>query len=152
GVQCLPEETVENRAGRTDLVRRAYLTKDLALAGHHRVEARCDTEEVESRRLVLEPVERSPEVRFEREQRRLGAPLGIRSRFVCEIQLRPVAGGETHGLAGVAAEPARELGCLMRRQRSTLAKLDGCAVMRDADEDDPHEKCVTGRASRTTAT
>ena len=62
GVQRLPEELVEERAGRARLERGPHLAEDLALAGDERVEAGGDAEEVQRRRLVPQSVERGGEV------------------------------------------------------------------------------------------
>src|SRR5262249_52313184 len=134
------------------LVRRAHLPEDLALSGHHRIEAGRDAEQMKSRSLVLQPVERGTEVCFEGEQCRFAAPFGVGGRLVGEIELRPIARREAHGFPGGTAQAARQISRLLARQLRTLAELDRRTVMRDADEDDSHEKCVTGNASRTTAT
>src|SRR5438105_759800 len=60
-VKSLPEQAVEERAGRTGLVRRAHLAEDLGLARYHRVETGGDAEEVERRRLVLDAVQHRPQ-------------------------------------------------------------------------------------------
>ena len=62
GVQRLPEEVVEQRPGRAGLEGAPHLAEDLALAGNERVEPGGDTEEVQRRRLVPEPVERRGEI------------------------------------------------------------------------------------------
>ena len=76
-MERLPEEPVEQRAGRAALERVAHLAEDLALAGHERVEPGGDAEEVQRGAVVAEPVEHGRERRAvvagEREQRAAGA-------------------------------------------------------------------------------
>ena len=55
-------------------------------------------------------------------------------------------------LTGLASQRARELLRLTTVEDRPLAKLHGRAVVRDADQYELHEKCVTGRAKRATAT
>jgi hypothetical protein len=56
-MECLPEEAMENRASASlascRLERLPYLAENLRLAGHKRIEAGGDTEEVQRRRLVF---------------------------------------------------------------------------------------------------
>ena len=151
-MECLPEEAVEDGSCRTRVVSRAHLAQDLSFTGNHRVEARSDPEEVQRGGLIAQAVERRAEVGLEREQRGFGTPLGVATGLVREIELRSVAGRETHCFARRPLEPVRKLCSLLAAERCPLAELNRRAVMGDPDEDDPHEKCVTGNASRTTAT
>ncbi len=152
-MQRLPEEPVEQRARRARLVGGAHLAEDLALARHHRVEPGCDPEEVERRSLVAQPVEHRPQLV-------LGQPGNLRQRLDAaplrvsadEVELRAVAGREADRLAVLAGELARQLACLRAGQRDPLPQLDGGDVVRQADEDQSHEKWVRGRPSRTTIT
>ena len=151
-MECVAEEPVEKRACCADVVRGAHLAEDLALPRHHRVEPGCNAEEMERRCLVAEAIERRPELLLEREQRRLGLALGLVGRVISQIQLGAVARREADGLAALAREPQGELARAVRVERCALPQLDGSLVVRDADEDDAHAKCVTGRASLTTTT
>ena len=151
-MERLAKESVEDRAGSAGFVGRAHLAEDLAFPRDHRVEACGNAEEVKGGGPVLQPIERRAEVCLEGEQRRLGAPFRVRGGLVGEIELGAVARRQAHGLAGGVAETPCKLGRLIARKRGALPQLDGRAMVRDADEDDPHEKCVTGNASRTTAT
>ena len=73
GVQGLPKEPVEQRAGRSELERVPHLAEDLALARDERVETGRDAEQVQRGTVVAEPVENRGERRGvgarEREQR-----------------------------------------------------------------------------------
>ena len=132
-VQGLAAEAVEERARRAAFVGRAHLAEDLALAGHERVEACRDAEEMQGGRLVAQAVEDAGElggaVAGQLGQRRDGSVLRV--VFAGEVELGAVAGREHHALL---AQTGGELGCSRRLERDTLAQLDRRCVMRDADE------------------
>src|SRR2546422_5116811 len=153
GVERLAKEPVEDRAGCASLVRCAHLAEDLPFAGDERVQARGNAEEVERGFLVTKPVESRPQLGLERQQGGLSLLLRTVGRFVRQIQLRAVAGGEADRFALSAGQCSGELGRALWVESGALTQLHGRLAMRDADEDDAHvAKCVTGRASRTTAT
>src|SRR5204863_8850887 len=119
-------------------------------------EAGCDAEEMDARRLVLEPVEdRAQLVLFEAGacgQHRHGV-IGRGERLLsCEIELRAVTGRKAHRFACVARELAGNRRGLVALQGDPLSQLDGCDAMRDADQEQRHEKWVSGRPRRTTTT
>ena len=121
GVERLPEEAVEERARRAALEGVAHLAEDLALSRHERVEAGRDAEQVQRGAVVPEAVEdgreRGAVVAGEREQRGARALVQIGAVVVArEVELRPVAGREHHGLAPVG-ELARESRARRRRRR-----------------------------------
>ena len=152
-MEGLTEEAIEDRSCRTRRVRRADLPQDLAFAGHERVQPGGDAEEMESRVLVAQAVERRSELLLEREQRGFGLFLGAFRRLVREVELRAVAGRETHRLAVLAGKRPGQLGCTLGIESRALPQLDRRLMVRDADEDDAHvAKWVAGKARRTTAT
>ena len=55
-MQRIVEEPVQERPRRAGLVCRAHLPEDLALAGDERVEPRRNSEEVQRRRMIGEPI------------------------------------------------------------------------------------------------
>ena len=73
-MERLPEEVIEQRAGRADLERVAHLAEDLSFSRDERVEARRDAEQVQRGTVVAEAVENGGErcavVAGEREERR----------------------------------------------------------------------------------
>ena len=108
---------------------------------------------MERRRLVSEPVQRRPELRFEREERGLRPALGLVAGLVCEVELRPVARRQADRLRRGARERSRERGAALPVERSAFTQLERSLMVRDADEDElAHEKWVTGRARRAMAT
>jgi hypothetical protein len=148
-VQGLAEQPVEERASGSGLEGGPHLAEDLALPGHHRVEAGRDAEEVQRGGLVVEAIERSAGGLEHRRSARL------RGRAVVpgDVELRPVARREADRLARVLREPAGHLGGTARIEGDPLPELDRSAVMRDADEPESrHEKWETGRPTRTRAT
>src|SRR6185436_15973385 len=68
GMERLPEDAVEEDAGRAELVRDPYLTEDLSLTGDERVQARRHAEKVENGGAILQPVERGLDLGLERGQ------------------------------------------------------------------------------------
>jgi hypothetical protein len=70
--------------------------------------------------------------------------------LVHDVELGAVARRERHRLAVLGSQPADELRVLGRADVEQLAELHGSAVVRGADEDEMHQKCVTG--TRVTAT
>ena len=107
---------------------------------------------MERGRFVCQAVQRGTELGLEREQGRLGAALRVLARLVGQVELGSIARREADGLARLPLEQPGKLRGLIAAERRALAQLDGGEVMRHADEDDPHEKCVTGNARRTIAT
>jgi hypothetical protein len=79
-----------------------------------------------------------------------GPLLGGLGILVDNVELRAVAGGERDRLTVLTRQPADELRVLRRADVELLAKLHGSPVMRCTDEDEVHQKCVTG--TRATAT
>ena len=65
-----------------------------------------------------------------------------------DVQLGAVARRETDGVA----ELARKRGGAWQVERHPLAQLDGCDVMRQADERERHVKWLPASASRATIT
>ena len=105
---------------------------------------------MESRVLVAQAVERRSELLLEREQRGFGLFLGAFRRLVREVELRAVAGRETHGLAGLAGKRPGQLGRTLGIESRALPQLNRRLMVRDADEDDAHvAKWVAGKARRT---
>src|SRR5581483_3065567 len=144
-VQRVPEDTVEQCAGRARLVRRPHLAQDLPLAGHERVEPRGDTEEMERGGVVAQPVEHGLELAEDLDR----AAFRLVRVLCLDIELGAVACGETDR----GAELLRNRVRLVPVERNALAQLDGSVVVRGADEDQVHQpKCVAGRASRTRMT
>ena len=150
GVERLAEELVEERAGRAGLERGPHLAEDLALTRHERVEAGGDAEEMQRRRLVAEPVQRSSQISAsiagELRERPDGELLGV--LVLDEVELGAIAGGEddrlTLELRG--QRPARlEVEC------DALTQLDRSLVVRHACERQLHAKCVIGRTIATSA-
>ena len=126
-MERLPEQVIEERAGRADLERIANLAEDLSFSRDERVEARRDAEQVQRGTVVAEAVENGGErcavVPGKREERRAGALVQVEARFVTrEVELRAIAGREHDGLAAVR-QPARELaaaaGSTATRSRSS---------------------------------
>ena len=141
-MQRRPEEPVEQRAGAPGLVGLADLSEDLALARNERVEAGGDAEEVQGGRLVAEAVEQRRELRRvgtgEREQ-----PVrlrGVRDREpraparYTSVRLHVESTTASHPSASDAGERRGAL----EIDGDSLAHLDGRAVVRDADEREPH--------------
>ena len=120
-MERLAEEPIEDRAGRPRSVRRPHLAEDLALAGHERIKASGDAEEMTRRILVAEPVEGWAELGLERQQRRLSLFLRSLGRLVREIELGAVARGEADRFASVARERPGELGRALRVEGSAFA-------------------------------
>ena len=141
-MERVAEQPVEDRTGRAGIVRRAHLSENLALAGHHRVEAGGDTKEMERSGLVPEPVQRRAELLLECEQSRLGLPLRRVGGLLRKVELGPIAGRQADGLATLAGQSAREITRAIEVERSALAQLDGRLVVRNADEDDTHRHAV----------
>ena len=143
--QRLAEHPVEQRPRRHRLVRGADLAEDLPLPGNERVEAGGDPEQMQRRRLVAQAVEHAVE-------RDAGELLEHRHDAlvvaVREVQLGPVAGRETHGVACLAGQRGRGGDV----ERHALAQRDRRDVVRQADEREPHAKWLRARASRATAT
>ena len=105
GLERLVEEPVGDRAGRVPLVRRlvglADLGEDLRLAGHHRVEAAGDAEQVARRRLAAVDVEHRLE------------PLGGVAREMAEAARPPPPASHPH-----RRRPCRaRTGCRSRGRR-----------------------------------
>ena len=150
GVQRHPEQPVEEGAGRADVVRVANLPEDLALAGHERVQARCDTEEVERGRLVAQPVqhrlERGSLLLGELEQRRDGTFLQGCRLTRREVELRAVAGGEDDALAA-EGERGREGARAVEVDGDALPELYRGLVVRDANECELHGASAPTRRS-----
>jgi hypothetical protein len=144
-LQRLAKRVVEQRARLHRLERVAHLAEDLALTGDERVQAGRDAEEVDGGRLVVQPVDDGlqlvPRDALERGERPF-------VRVVGDVDLGAVARREAHGIA----EVPRELRGFLRRERDTLAQLDGRDVVRDADERDAHAKWPPASARRTTIT
>ena len=142
-MERLAEEPVEHRPGGADLEGAPHLAEDLALAGDHRVEAGGDPEQVESGRLVGEPVDDAADLllrqaaqvreRVERPALRVLAD---------EVELGPVARREADGLAAVR-ELLRQLRSLRQRDEGTLAHRDRSGLVGESDEGEGHEKCVS---------
>src|SRR5207248_3063174 len=76
-VQRLPEDAVEERSRRAELVRDAYLAEDLPLAGDEGVETGRDPEHVQGGGAIVQPVERRLDVRLEGRKRRYGVALRL---------------------------------------------------------------------------
>ncbi len=150
-VQRLAEEPVEQRPGRAGLEGGAHLAEDLALAGHERVEPGGDAEEVERRRLVVQPVERGRELvgAIARDARQRCDGLFVGVLLAHEVELGAVARGEHDRLgAELGGQPPARVAV----ERDALPQLDRSAVVRDADERQLHRaKWVSGRTSATSA-
>ncbi len=154
-MERLTEEVIEDRPGRAPVPGGPHLAEDLALARYHRVEPGRDAEEVEGGGLVVQPVDERQDLGLAHARQvpeRVERPaLGRRGILAGKHELGAVAGGEADRLAPVGeggGEPVRALAV----EGGQLAQLDRAAVVRDAGEDDPHEKWVSGRASLTTIT
>src|SRR6516164_4866533 len=105
--------------------------------------------------LVLEAIENGPQPTLVESraigEKRHGTIGHVSKRLVTrEVQLRPVAGRETHSLAVLAGQLLRQRGRLLAAQRDALAQLDGGDAMRHADEEQAHAKWVSGRPRRAT--
>ena len=136
-MQRLPEEVVEQRAGRAGLEGAPHLAEDLALARNERVEPGGDTEEMHRRRLVPKPVERGGEivaaVARELGHGRDGLRLGV--LLPREVELGAVARREDDRLAAqLLDQPLGEGAARVEVERDALPQLDRSAVVRDADE------------------
>ena len=152
-VERLPEGAVEQRPGRPELVRDAHLAEDLALAGHERVEACGDAEEMVGRGAVVQSVKGRLDLRPERGERGDRIALGLLCVVSGEVELGPVAGREADGLPPVRREPGRKRLRVAVVQRDLLAQLDRRVMVGRTDEDETHHaKWVTGRARRTMTT
>ena len=114
--QRLAEHPVEQRPGRSGLEGGAHLAEDLALAGHERVEARRDPEEVQRRRLVVQAVEDAVE-------RLAGELLERREHRVLvdavDVQLGAVARREADGVAERPRERSAASRSSVTRSRSS---------------------------------
>src|SRR5262249_33869504 len=104
-VQRLPEDAVEERPGRTELVRKTHLAEDLALARDKRVEPGGDSEEVMGRGPVLQAVERGLDLRPERGERRDRVALRLLDVLGRDVELGAVAGREAGCLASALRQP-----------------------------------------------
>ena len=135
GVQRLPEHAVEQQARRPGLVCRTHLAEDLALAGHERVEARRDAEEVQRGGLVVQAVERVLDLRLERGERLDRVRFGGLDVLRGDVELGAVARREANGLAELVRKRARVLGV----ERDALAELDRRVMVRGADENEAHQ-------------
>ncbi len=131
----LPEDAVEQRPDRPELVSEPHLAENLALARDERVETGRDPEEVMSCGPVLEPVERGLDLRPERGQCGDRGELGLLRIVGGEVELGAVAGREAGGLASVRGEPRSERVRVVAPERDLLTQLDRSVVMRGADED-----------------
>src|SRR5581483_5615933 len=110
-------------------------------------------EQVESRGMVVEPVERRLDVGLELRERGHRSPLRGRAVLGGEIELGAIARRQTGRLPAVLREPRGEGPRLLLLERDALAQLDGGVVVRRADEDEAdHAKWLPGSASRTTTT
>ena len=156
GVQRLAEEVVEQRPGRAGFERAPHLPEDLALAGNQRIEPGGDTEEMQRRRAVPQPVQRGGEIipAVTGELRHCSDGLFLRVLLPREVELGAVARRQHDCLAAetvgqlLGERPAR-----VEVERNALPQLDRCAVVRDADEHErSHEaKWVSGRTTATSA-
>ena len=87
---------------------------------------------------VAQAIERRLDLRLERRERRHGSLLGA-VHFRCgDVELRPVAGGETDGLALVLSQPRCERLRFFLPERHLLTQLDRRVMVRGADEDEMH--------------
>jgi len=151
-VQRLPEEAVEDRAGRAGLEGRAHLPEDLALAGDHRVEPAGDAEEVQRGCFVGQAVDDRAKLVLgkpaDRGQGIEGTPLRIGAD---KIELGAVARGQADGLA-LGGELGSELRRLGQRDEGSLAHRDRRGLVRESDKGQVHEKWVSWRPTRATIT
>ena len=131
-MQRLPEDSVEEQARRSRLVRGADLAEDLPLARHERVEPGCDTEEVQRRRLVAQAVERGLDLGLELGERCDSPLLRLVDVFRNDIQLRAVARRQTHGLPELGGEQRR----VLTVERDAFSQLNRCMMVRRADENE----------------
>ena len=137
----LAEHVIEQRARVDGLVRRAHLAEDLALARHERVESGSNPEEVQRRGVLVQAVDDA----FER----LARNLLERDQHVSlvdpvDVELGAVAGGEADGVS----ERAGKRSGRVEVDADAFAELDGCDVMRQADQRERHSKWLPASASR----
>ena len=149
----LPEDAVEEDARRSELVRNAHLAENLPLAGHERVEAGRDAEEMQRGGAIVQPVERGLDLGLERSERGDSVTLGRLRVVGRDVELGAVARREAHRLAAALREPRGERLRRLPLERDPLAQLDRRVVVRGADEDEAdHPKCPAGMTTRTTMT
>ena len=137
-MERLPEDAIEQRPGRPELVRNPNLAEDLAFARNERIEPCRDAEEMVSSSPVAQAVERGLDLGLERSERRGGSALGLACIGGGDIELRAVAGREAGHLASVLRQPCGKRLRLVAVERNLLAQLDRRVVVRGADEDEMH--------------
>ena len=157
GVECHAEGAVEQRAGSARFEGVAHLAEDLPLAGHERVEAGGDPEQVQRCGLVRETVRERREGSCVRagqcEERVVGSLCETVVVVRSEVELRAVARREDDRLlclARAARQAASQRGGRVEVDRDPFAQLDGRGVVRDAGERELHDaKWVRGRTNAT---
>ena len=106
---------------------------------------------MQRRRLVAQSIERVRELRLALEQDLRRARFGVDVVVVSDVELGAVARREAHGFARVPREVLRDGPRIVGTKRDALAKLDAGAVMRHADEGDPHPRCPAGSPRNATS-
>ena len=157
-VERHPEDPVEQRSRGPCFERIPHLPENLALARDHRVEPRCDAEQVEGGRLVRQTVrDRCQRARGgpgQREERAIG-PFRETALVLlgCDVELRAVARREHDRLEPLRVRQlARERRRAVEVDRDALAELQRSPVVRDAGEREPHDaKWVRGSTIATSA-
>jgi hypothetical protein len=150
GMERVLAEPVQHAPGRPglarELVRLAYLSEDLRLAGEERFEAGGDAEEM-GRGVAGTPLvdDLGELARAEPRPRSERRPGGVRGGVVGrEVDLGPVAGREDERLVAVPSEPVGERGGVGRREVEALAYVEAGPPVRRAD----HEERGWGSAVR----
>ena len=141
GMERLPEEVIEKGARRATLEGVAHLAQDLTLSRHEGVEPCGDAKQVQGGAVVSEAVENGGErgaVGAGERQQRGARPLVQIAAFAVtrEVQLRPVAGRENHGLAPIREleREGRRAGWRRLRRAPSIRRVPGDARRRRAAE------------------
>src|SRR5688572_5837815 len=118
--------------------------------------ARGDAEEVHGGRLVRDGVEGGRELGLG-EPRKAGelavdALLGLRGPLVDRVDLGAVARREDDCLRAAGGEALERSAPEIRVVGEQLTELHRSALVRGADEDEPHQKCAKGVSTRRTRT